>query len=230
MKELFQFRDGTCDHNVFTSVVELNEYRLPDAFSPDDWILDLGAHIGSFTQACLDRGAGKIIAFEPDHENFELFRRHLAPEIRDGRVEVYPLAVDGYGFTFQRYSGYLITPNDLNTGGGHLTYGSDFRGPSFPIEKRLIVPVIGLNTVFSELQIMQVRLLKMDIEGAERNVLESFGLFDLVDEVCGEYHPSSNGLSREDVFQLLGKSYQEIVVEPHPESTDGLGLFWAKRS
>ena len=61
----FRFREGTFDDWVFRSVVEENEYSLPERFEPDDVILDVGMHIGSFCHAAALRGAVESSASRP---------------------------------------------------------------------------------------------------------------------------------------------------------------------
>jgi hypothetical protein len=62
----------------------VEDTRLPERFSPDDIIIDIGAHIGAFAYACLQRGAGRVIAFEPEPENYALPRLSLlTPENGD---------------------------------------------------------------------------------------------------------------------------------------------------
>src|SRR5687768_16400036 len=74
---MFSFRPGTCDWNVYYNIVERNEYELPETFSPGDVILDIGAHIGSFSLACLRRGQVRVAAYEAVWENYSLAQAHL---------------------------------------------------------------------------------------------------------------------------------------------------------
>ena len=63
---------------MWKEVHDWNEYGLPDGFTADDVIVDVGAHICSFTRACLDRGAGIVIACEPYPLSFELLKQNCA--------------------------------------------------------------------------------------------------------------------------------------------------------
>ena len=78
MTEAWKFRSGTLDHGIFNHVVLFNEYQLPDRFAPDDIVIDVGAHIGSFAEAVLSRGCRNVTCIEPDQSNFELAAK---PEI-----------------------------------------------------------------------------------------------------------------------------------------------------
>lgn len=79
MDHPFQFRPGTLDEGVFYSVCEANEYRLPEAFRPDDIIIDVGMHIGSFCYAALRRGSNYVHGFEAELSNYESAVRNLRP-------------------------------------------------------------------------------------------------------------------------------------------------------
>ena len=78
MSHPFTFRAGTCDEQVFRAVNVWNEYRLPRNFAPDDIIVDVGTHIGSFCHAALERGSHHVYGFEAFGKNFECARRNLA--------------------------------------------------------------------------------------------------------------------------------------------------------
>src|ERR1051326_1052387 len=48
MAEAWKFRHNTLDRAIFNGVVLFNEYQLPARFAPEDIVIDVGAHIGSF--------------------------------------------------------------------------------------------------------------------------------------------------------------------------------------
>jgi FkbM family methyltransferase len=52
---------------------------LPSSFSlaSHNCVLDVGAHIGIFSRLALAEGCSRVIAYEPEHSNFELLRRNL---------------------------------------------------------------------------------------------------------------------------------------------------------
>lgn len=210
----FEFRASTCDANVFHDVVIGNEYRLPDALDPEALVVDVGCHIGSFTQACLERGARRIVAFEPDLENFSRARRHLHAAIAAGHVTLLPAALTGSQRGLAHLAGYLVTAGEVNTGGGALAAG------------RVNVVRVGL----ADLQPVwhgAIGLLKLDCEGSEWGILDALRrTWPRPAAVCGEYHPQE--LMGVETLRLLLQTcgYTEPTIEPHGDS--GLGLFWGK--
>src|SRR2546429_5351883 len=88
----WKFRENTWDENIVKTVVEQNEYRLPERFDEKDIVIDGGAHIGSFSYACLLRGAGQVVAYEADYENYRLACQNLW-KVGGRRVMVYRMAL-----------------------------------------------------------------------------------------------------------------------------------------
>src|SRR6476659_8442412 len=79
MSHPFTFRPGTLDEAIFHHLVDDDEYRLPASFDPEDVIVDVGAHIGSFCYAALARGAGRVHGYEADPRNFACAAANLRP-------------------------------------------------------------------------------------------------------------------------------------------------------
>lgn len=220
-RDAFKFREGTCDANVFHNVVVGNEYRLPDRLPVDGWIFDIGAHIGSFTQACLERGARCIVACEPDPENFCRAQAHLAEAIRCGWVTLLPVAVLGrVPFSgLVRLSDYESRPDELNTGGAQIVE----RGGRF-------VPAVALQPLMDEFTGRGVELLKLDCEGSEWDILSTLGVLREVRNICGEYHSFGaqlRDLNGETLQLMLTQMWFETTIAPHGDP--GLGLFFGRR-
>lgn len=223
-----RFRPGTSDENVWIDVWERNEYRLPAEFKPGGVVVDIGGHIGSFSRACFDRKATRIIAFEPEPENFALYRENMEDAIRNGVAEVHQLAIAGDGFCFREHSGHLNVNGEVNAGGGFL-YGPGecHVNPDWVTGRKVRVPTIGIAEALEDVE--SVALLKMDMEGSEQDVFRSKGfqvIAPRIYSIVGEYHESGR-FTGKWVTEFLELSGFKVETQPHPDST--LGLFWAKR-
>jgi FkbM family methyltransferase len=241
----FAFREGTCDANVYRSVVELNEYRLPDKFEPNDIVLDVGCHIGSFAKACADRGAGEVVSFEPEPGNVAMALANLAEFIKTGSVFVLPVGIwrSEQDAWILRHSGYSSehgagSTEEVNTGGGDL----------LATDKGAAVVAVGLDFVLAEIcDRKSVRLLKLDCEYAEWPILLTSKLLHYqVEAICGEFHEltDTSKIPEHAVVPLVGAntSYTESLLRAFLESRnykvetrrqpncDHLGLFWAWRA
>jgi FkbM family methyltransferase len=180
MKPLF--RPGTWDQEIWNAV-NGSEYPLPDQFSPDDVIFDVGAHIGAFANACLTRKAGRVFSFEADRANYGLCVHNLAHY--GDRARVYHLAVwrsDAAATTLQ-FSGYGTTPTGaINTGGGNVVWDGVSETPASARK----VKTVDLDSLLRSAG--KVRLLKLDCESSEFPILLTSQELERVQEIVGEYH------------------------------------------
>lgn len=207
-------RTDTFDEDIFKSIVELNEYDLPNRFEGDDWIIDIGAHTGSFSWACALRGCANIDAFEPEPANFATLAANLEP-LRNS-VRVHNAAVWRSDREEQLY--YHYHDNPRNTGGGDM-FGDATDG----------LPVwatVGLDDIIANAGI--VRLLKLDCEGSEFPILYTSRELDKVDEILGEYHTDRHGDNADFTFTveaLLEYLQHQGFSVTHRESEPHLGKF-----
>lgn len=189
MTDAWSFRPGTLDQSIFDGVVALDEYRLPDRFAPDDVVVDVGAHIGSFAYAVVSRGGKHVWSIEPDRTNCARAAEHLRPYVDQGHVRLLHAAVwrsdpnddelrfDGYHAFPQSYPGM---EGILNTGDGSVVWGL-----GEPVAKIAFDDVVDLATDSGE---RRVRLLKLDCEGAEWPIVLTSRRLHLIDEIVGEFH------------------------------------------
>jgi len=177
MAQGFQLREGTYDDWIFRSVVEQNEYGLPDAFGPDDLILDVGAHIGSFGYAAATRGARRIEAFEADEANFRCARANLKPFGRGVRVHHRAVWRSDRGPTTLTMA---RSDDPKNTGGGNVWSPGAVTVRAEPFDRIVRRATRGGRR--------RVRLLKIDCEGSEFPILFTSKTLHLIDEIAGEYH------------------------------------------
>lgn len=128
-----------------------------DALRPRGVVVDVGAHIGYFT--CLAGSvvgpAGQVHAIEPAPENIDALRRNLAHNDLHN-VQVHAVAAAGV-------AGERVL---------HVTESSDSHG----LHSHPLTPTVALRTVTArpvgELVAPPVGVVKVDVEGAEFEVLE----------------------------------------------------------
>jgi FkbM family methyltransferase len=185
----WKFRPGTLDRMIFNGVVVHNEYRLPGGFAPDDIVVDIGAHIGSFAYAVVFRGAEHVWSIEPDRANCAFAAENLRTYIDKGFVQLMQRAVwrSDRNDDELRFDGYQVFPQSfpglegvVNTGGGSVMWGV-----GEPVTKVAFDDVVDLVTNRGE---RRVRLLKLDCEGAEWPILLTSRRLHLIDEIVGEFH------------------------------------------
>lgn len=240
---------------IFNGVVALNEYQLPPRFSPDDLVLDVGAHIGSFAHAVVTRGGEHVLSVEPDRENCSLAAEHLKSYIDQGQVRL----LEGAAWRSDsnddalRFDGYHPFPRSfagmegvLNTGNGSVVWGVGEPVAKFAFDDL----VDGLTDGAAR----RIRLVKLDCEGAEWPILLTSRRLHAIDEIVGEFHEiggefleiKENRPSEQPVFSLgdcreftidtLVKRLEDtgfsVKYRRHKRPTgapEGLGLFFATR-
>jgi FkbM family methyltransferase len=250
LARVWNFRPNTPDRGIFKEVVDRNEYRLPDRFTASDVVIDVGAHIGSFAHAVVERGCRQAFCFEPDRDNCRRAEAHLRPYVDAGWVRLSQKAVwrSDENSDQLRFDGYHSYPDGLiNTGSGSVLWGT---GDA--------VDSIALDQVIDEITAggtRRVRLLKLDCEGAEWPILLTSRRLDLVDEIVGEFHelggpfaeiseerPSTplvfqtdrvRGFVLDELVRWLTEAGFQVTHHRHgrPDgSPEGLGLFFAVRA
>jgi FkbM family methyltransferase len=136
----------------------MHERNPEESVRPGDTVVDCGAHIGIFTMHALERGAGRVVAIEPDATNLECLRRNLADGIASGRVIVVPKAVWNEETTLK----FTVSDSSSARHSAIIHTGT----------KVVDVPATTLDAIMREHGIERVDYLKLDIEGAERQALE----------------------------------------------------------
>ncbi len=136
----------------------IGSYAGSRAVQPGMVVIDVGAHVGTFGDDALRRGAAKVIMVEPDPVNVECLRRNFAEEIAAGRVVVAPEGA------WNSHSTLEFSTGVANSGTG-----------SFVVRETgsntIAVPVRPLDEIVAELRAGRIDYIKMDIEGAEREAL-----------------------------------------------------------
>ena len=217
-----------------SSVIKKNRYQLPKYFKPTDVILDIGAHVGSFSYACFMRGVGKIYLFEPNSDNIQLCMMNLRRFKHKVVVNQTAIWRSDTSDCELKYTGCVESTNGANYGGGNVIF-----------EDGLQIPVRceSLDSILSNIR--QVRLLKLDCESEQEwPILFTSRLLETVSEIVGEYHeiggqnnlvdippkaalPGFISYKRDDLVWFLNRHGFSVKIVGQDNSN--IGLFYAKR-
>ena len=225
-------RPGTQDEVIFREVLVQNCYRLPEKLPPRQIVVDVGAHIGIFSVACLLRGAQEVWCYEPDQDNFAHLEANLG------------------SFVGVRLANKAVwrsdKPDDLTFSG--YSDGMNACGTCLPnftvdgVQQHLPVQTISLDDVIREASLRGTRrlaLLKIDCEGAEYPALYTCSALDLVDRIVGECHeldgiatvmtvPGFHKYDMQEMADFLEEEGFDVTTQRQPNSR--LSLFWASKT
>jgi FkbM family methyltransferase len=124
-----------------------------------DWVIDVGGHVGVFTDRALRLGAEKVFIVEPDPVNEECIRRNFAREIASGQVVLF---AEG---AWSSKSAINLNTGVANSGSGSMMYKETG-------SRTISVPVRPIDDMVAEQKAPHIDFIKMDIEGAEREALK----------------------------------------------------------
>lgn len=193
-------RPGTTDAGVIDEVFRMDSYRLNGIRLDGATVLDVGANIGAFSLRAASLGA-RVIAVEPEAANRGVFEKALALSGLASRVELLPIAL-----------GKEAGLSHADGTGGGVRAVADPAGT---------IPMRRLDDILPD----HVDLLKIDCEGAEREILGTSQLLERCGRIVGEWHESNEGPFVGDLVRHLLRTHSvEIAGLP-----GGIGLFHATR-
>lgn len=143
-------RPNTKDEMILNEVLVERTYGMTPVL-PTDVVLDIGGNIGAAAEFFLDKGAKRVVSYEPDPDNVAVFNRNMQRSIAQGLVMIHRAAVakdDGRVM--------LYTNNGPNKACHSVV---PKRGYSV-----IDVPAVSLESV---LDTYRPTVIKCDIEGGE---------------------------------------------------------------
>lgn len=176
-------------------------YRLNRIdFKPGDVVIDIGAHIGLFAIYTALRFPEVVIhSFEPFPENYELLQQNLA---RNGitTVRTYQQGVSSDG----RLLDMVTNPQNSGSASCYVRSLAEYG-------RTTGIPSITLDHLFHSLGVDKCKLLKIDCEGSEYEVLLSTRSLAKVEYLSGEFHQNEWLLSQGYSFDRLLKHCKEQI-------------------
>lgn len=177
-----------------------------------DLFVDIGANLGYYT--CLALSSGKsVIAFEPQKQNLQcLFQNLIANNWQDG-VEVYPVALSAKPGLLTLYGASGPSASLVQNWAGY--------SPRY----HQLVPVSTLDNVLGSRLLDQRLLIKIDVEGAEYQVLSGAHAtlarklkpMWLLEVCLHEFHPEGINPDYLKIFQLFwDNGYQAFTATQIP--------------
>lgn len=203
---------------VLARNVYLKSFLLP-FLDPPGIVVDVGAHIGTFTiRACRDLRPRVILAVEPESSNFQLLVENLRAE---GLAEV----TRTFRVALWDRSGDLPLLIQAGNSGGASLLPMKATMERARVKGQEVVPVSTLDRLLEESGVDEepIRLLKVDAEGAELPILRGAPkALSRTSVIVGEVH---EGVADLDEFRRLLDEF--VLVTGEPTSPLAIRTFWA---
>lgn len=225
---LLHLRDGTqfkvrtaMDVWIIIETYLAHSYEQHGFDIQSNWlVIDIGAGLGEFTIAASKRCPnGKVYAYEPFPESFQLLQQNLSLNHLKNIV-ANPLAVGGRTETMH-----------LKTASGVPVLYSTAMDDDQAGKEDVFVEATTLDKIFEAFEIKTCDLLKMDCEGAEYDILfhTSPSTLEKMRRVCLEYHNGVTQYSHLDLINFFEDHGFSVIGDPSKVHKHTGLLFASKR-
>ena len=187
---------------------EIDDYNFDSIdFKDGDVVIDIGGNIGTVSIYLAKKYPFlKIYAFEPVKQNYENFLKNIElNNINKDIIKVFNLAI-----TKDRRDVILTSPFD-NSGASNIY--NNFRGSGNIISNNDIsIKSITFDDIFSNNNISKCKLLKIDCEGAEYEILYSANVENLknCEYMRAEFHGKK--YKQKDLYNHCNRFIKNIDV------------------
>jgi FkbM family methyltransferase len=182
-KGQFLTRRDTIDKDIIREIWDERYYfKYARQVRKQDVVVDIGAHIGIFSILAAKLGAKKVLAFEPQQDNFNLLEANISINDCQKVIEAIPQAV------VAEQGQYRLRENKHdNTGRNVLNK-----------KKGSIVKTVQISDALNGLD--KIDFLKVDVEGMEYELFKSHDIWEhKIEHLVMEWH---QGIKK--AYQLAG--------------------------
>ena len=207
------FRENTADKWIYDEVYTKNVYNIGE-LNENDVIIDIGSHCGYFGKLCLDKGSKKVFLYEPEEANYNILLENLSQYEgwKAHNVAVWKEKTDDLDFyTYPEYQ---------NTG-----LNSVFKSPHITSSNIKKIKAITLDDILQSFD--EVKLLKIDAEGSEYDILMNSKNIQKVKTIVGEYHNDLTDKTLDDLIKFLENN--KFTIDRIVKFNDTSGVFFASQ-
>jgi FkbM family methyltransferase len=144
--------DMDTDPIVIREIWEEDVYRMEDQYLNNGGVvLDIGANIGAFSVYCALKGA-EVYSIEPEPNNLDILKKNI--ELNNLQNKIFPI-----DFGISNFNGTAV----INNVGGGSTIKDGKSGST--------IKIITFDDLLKQYEIDEVSILKIDIEGSEKELI-----------------------------------------------------------
>jgi len=181
------------------------------AIRPNDVVIDIGANQGFFACYAAHKGA-KVYAFEPEPENYSRLLYNVKQNALEDRIVARPWAIADH-------AGAADLKVSRDCGGSTSTIVSRFaENARLSVRDVIAVPCYTLSQALKLLSVDEVRLCKIDAEGAELQILSQLevSLRMRIDAFVLEYHVGAYAMADLVSLLLSWQTHQVSLMDDKP--------------
>jgi FkbM family methyltransferase len=193
-------RNIAADKNM---IKECNKHYKDFTLNSESRVLDLGTHVGGFAKICQDAGVQNYMGFEANDITFDILKQNIKNE----NYKIFHSAVSA---SEDKEISFHVNENP-----GSNISGSVIKKRGSRYGKNLLLTV--KNTNFKDIiDEFQPTHIKMDIEGAEIEIIEKYDIGDLTQEFFVEVHKAKPSLYFYENLhpKILDQGFKLINAEP----------------
>lgn len=204
----FTWFHGTQDQPILLfREIFIDRFYEPLRALPDAVVLDIGANIGAVTLFWAEgRRDIRFHAYEPNPESFAALRKNIDANGLSSQIIAHPEAIGG---ARGEVNLWVDVPTTLAT-----SYGEA------PAEgaRKIPVPMITLDDAWERTGRSPIWMLKIDVEGAEGDILEaaSDAVLASVSNACIEWHDNIVPGVRQRCLKRLEEAGFSFHTRTHP--------------
>jgi len=197
-------------HSYFPAAYEKENFDFLVSYcKPGATVLDIGAHIGLFAvrAAQLAGSTGKVYAFEPTPQTFELLKRTISINNQQQHIVPRSEAVAEE----EGLKSFFISDNEADNSNSLIKYRDDKQ------LQKIDVAITSIDAFVRKEELKQVDFIKIDAEGYELSVLkgatQTFASFRPNGILA--LHPrgiASNGDSLSTIYEFLTAQHYKMLL------------------
>jgi len=154
------------DYTLEAAFILSGMYSIPEChIKPEDVVFDVGAHFGFFSYYAVQKGAKEVYAFEPNPFVFGILQKNA--NLWSNKIKPYQLALSSEDGEIE-----LFISRELDTTSTILRNRTNTALKHYDYKKSLKVKTTTLDNFVKEKKIESVDFIKIDAEGAEREIIK----------------------------------------------------------
>lgn len=212
-------REGTNDENTLISCLIEDEYQI-QTLPPSGIAVDLGSHIGAVALALASKNY-KVYAVEMLPDNNDAAKQNIEANgywANIGLVENAITKTSG-----QEIPAYYVDSSD-ETGRVHRFIGTILNkrssGSPFKNGETIMVKTLSLKDFIEKLNVPKIDFMKIDVEGAEWEIIENAPkeVLNKIDRIAVEIEsPDGKNTSTAAFLKILGDNFIDISKKMFPK-------------